>query len=343
MAKTIFTTSNALTKKLWEERLFRDVEIESYFVSRFMSEDDNNLVQVQTDLTKSQGDQVTFGLVPNLSGDGVTSGQILEGNEEGLGSYDYSIVLEQYRHGTRTRGKLDVQRAMFSIPDVSRSKLKIWGAEKIDKLLVAALLASPTKILYRDGVAGVPSGTSSSATAKAALTTANSKITPNFISALRVWAKTGGAAQTWRIRPVKIDGQEWYVLLVNPACMYDLRIDSTFQTAQKDAMERGKNNPLFRGAVAVWDNVIVHETERIPLFTDGGGASVKGAFGALMGAQALAWAWGERPNTVQEQFDYKNETGWAWEMMSKAGKPKYNSKDYGCIGVVFAATDVITI
>ncbi len=343
MAKTIFTTSNALTKKLWEERLFRDVEIESYFVSRFMSEDENNLVQVQTDLTKSQGDQVTFGIVPNLSGDGVVSSQMLEGNEEGLNSYDYSIVLEQYRHGTRTRGKLDVQRAMFSIPDVSRSKLKIWGAEKIDKLLVAALLASPTKILYRDGVAGVPSGTSVSATAKAALTAANSKITPNFISALRVWAKTGGSAAQWRLRPVKIDGQEWYVLLVNPACMYDLRIDSTFQQAQKDAMERGKNNPLFRGAVAVWDNVIVHETERIPLFTDGGGAAVTGAFGAFMGAQSLAWAWGERPNTVQEQFDYKNETGWAWEMMAKAGKPKFNSKDYGCIGVVFAATNVTTI
>src|SRR5688572_11106095 len=129
MGQTVFATNNALTKKLWEERLFRDVEIESYFVSRFMGEDENKLVQVQTDLTKSQGDQITFGLVPNLTGDGVVSGQILEGQEEGLNSHDYSISLEQYRHGTRTRGKLDVQRAMFSIPNVSREKLKIWQAE----------------------------------------------------------------------------------------------------------------------------------------------------------------------------------------------------------------------
>jgi N4-gp56 family major capsid protein len=341
--KTTFSTSNALTKKLWEENLFRDVEIESYFVSRFMSESENNVVQVATELTKNQGDQITFGIVPNLTGDGVTSGQILEGNEEGLGSYDYSIVLEQYRHATRTKGKLDVQRAMFSIPNVSREKLKIWGAEKIDKLLVAALLASPTKILYRDGVAGAPSGTASSSTAKTALTAANSKITPNFISALRVWAKTGGAAATYRIRPVKIEGAEFYILLVNPAVMYDLRTDSTFQTAQKDAQDRGKDNPLFRGATAIWDNVVIHETERIPLFTDGGGASVAGAFGALMGAQALCWAWGERPNTVQQEFDYENEMGWAWEMIAKAGKPKFNSKDYGTVGVVFSCTNVTTI
>lgn len=343
MGKTIFETSNALTKEIWEERLFRDVEIESYFVSRFMSEGENNIVQVQTDLQKSQGDRITFGIVQNLAGDGVTSGQQLEGNEEGLTSYDYPIILEQYRHGTRTRGKLDVQRAMFSIPNTSREKLKIWGAEKIDKLLVDALLASPTKILYRDGTTGAPSGTTVSATAKAAISAANSKITPNFISALRVWAKTGGDAQTYRIRPVKMEGHEYYVLLVNPAVMYDLRIDSDFQQAQKDAMERGKNNPLFRGATACWDNVVIHETERIPLFSDGGGGSVTGAFGALMGAQALVWAWGERPNTVQDTFDYGNEQGWAWEMMSKAGKPVFNSKDYGSVGVVFAATDIITI
>ncbi len=343
MSKTIFTTNNPLTKKIWEEKLFRDVEIESYFVSRFMSEGQNNLVQVQTDLTKQQGDAITFGLVPNLTGDGVTSGQVLEGNEEGLNSYDYQITLEQYRHGTRTKGKLDVQRAMFSIDTVSREKLKIWGGEKIDKLLVSALLSSPTKTLYRDGATGLPAGNASQATAKAALTAANSKLTPEFISALRTWAKTGGAAQTWRIRPVMIDSKAYYVLLVPPAVMYDLRIDSTFKAAMKDAQERGKDNPLFRSATAIWDDVVIHETERISLFTDGGSGAVTGAHCAFMGAQALAWAWGERPKTVQEEFDYGNEQGYAWEMIAKAGKPKFNSKDYGMVGVTLAATNITSI
>lgn len=343
MSKTAFTTNNPLTKKVWEEKLFRDVEVESYFVSRFMSEGQNNLVQVQTDLTKSQGDQITFGIVPNLVGDGVTSGQTLEGNEEGLNSYDYAINLEQYRHGTRTKGKLDVQRAMFSIPNVSREKLKIWGAEKIDKLLTAALLDSPTKTLYLDGVAGVPSGTASQATAKTALTAGFSKLNVNFISALRTWAKTGGSAQTWRIRPVMIDGKSFYVLLVNPAVLYDLRISADFRAAMKDAQDRGKDNPLFRSAVAIWDDVVIHESERIPLFTNGGAGSVPGAHCAFMGAQALAWAWGERPKTTQQEFDYENEQGYAYEMIAKAGKPKFNSLDYGVVGVTLAATNITTI
>ena len=343
MSKTIFATNNAGTKKLWEEELFRDVEIESYFVSRLMSEGANNVVQVQSDLTKSKGDAITFELVPNLSGDGVTEGQKLEGNEEGLNSYDYTITLGQYRHATRTNGELDVQRPAFSIPETSREKLKIWGAEKIDKLLVAALTGSFTKYLYRDGVAGAYSGTSSASTAKTALTAANSKLTPNFISAMRAWAKTGGSAATWRIRPVKIEGGEYYILLVPPAAMFDLRTDSTFQSFMKDAQERGKDNPLFKGAVAIVDQVVIHETERIALFTDGGGASVTGCHAAFMGAQALVWAWGKRPTTVQEEFDYKNEMGWAWNMIAKAGKPVFNSKDYGCIGITLACTNVTLI
>lgn len=340
MSKTTFATNNALTKEIWDEELFQDVVIESFFGSRFMSASTNAMIQEKTELTKEKGDQVTFGIVQNLTGDGVTEGQTLEGNEERLVSYDYSVSLGRYRHAVRDNGALDRQRAMFSIDEVSREKLKIWGAEKIDKLIIAALLASPTKTLYRDGVAGAFSGTATQSTAKTALTAANSKLTPNFISALRTWAKTGGAGATYRIRPIRIDGKDMYVLLVNPAVLYDLRIDSTFQSAMKDAQDRGKDNPLFKSAVAIWDDVVIHETERISLFTDGGSGSVTGSHGLFLGAQAGVFAWGQRPETKQEEFDYGEEHGYAWAMTAKAGKPKFNSKDYAVIGVTLAATNV---
>ena len=49
MAKTTFSTSDALTKKLWEEKLFRDTQKMSYF-SRFMGGTAENLVQVNEKL-----------------------------------------------------------------------------------------------------------------------------------------------------------------------------------------------------------------------------------------------------------------------------------------------------
>ena len=59
MAKTNFTTSDALTKKVWEEKLFRDSAKEAYF-SKFMGESSDSLVQEQTALEKEQGDRITL-------------------------------------------------------------------------------------------------------------------------------------------------------------------------------------------------------------------------------------------------------------------------------------------
>lgn len=202
MSKTAFATNNALTKEVWEEELFRDVTMEAV-TPDWMSEGKDSFIQVKTNLTKSKGDEIIFGIRSNLTGAGVTSGQILEGNEEKLNTYDYSINLEQYRHAVRDNGAMDRQRAMFSIDDESRDAIKTWGSEKIDALMISALLASPTYTLYRDGAAGTGafSGTATQSTAKTALRAANSKLTPNFISALRVWAKTGQNGGTFRIRP----------------------------------------------------------------------------------------------------------------------------------------------
>lgn len=342
MAKTIFATSNALTKEVFEEELFQDI-LQDTIAADLMGEDKGNFIQVKTELTKSQGDLITFGLRSNLTGAGVTSGQVLEGNEEALSTYDYGITLEQYRHAVRDNGALDRQRAMFSIDSESKTAIKDWYVQKIDELQIAALLASPTKTLYRDGTAGAFSGTATQSTAKSAIRAANSKLTPNFLSALRVWAATGGNGATFRLKPVKVDGRDMYGLLTNPAVLYDLETDASYQQAMREAMERGKTNPLFRKARAVWKDVIIYESERVPLFTDGGAGAEVGCHSVLMGAQAGVWAWGKRGSLVQDTFDYGNQHGFAYEMIAKAGKPKFNSKDYGAIGVTLAATNVTTV
>jgi hypothetical protein len=43
---------------------------------------------------------------------------------------------------------------------------------------------------------------------------------------------------------------------------------------------------------------------------------------------------------VQEVFDYQNEHGYAWNMIAAAGKPQFNSLDYGSIGVYLARTNI---
>jgi len=328
MAKTSFATNNPLTKKVWDEKLFRDTKKTSYF-SRFMGNSSSSIVHVKTNLVKSKGDTITFGIRMRLTGNGVTSGQILEGNEEKLVTHDFSISLERYRHAVRDSGDLDRQRAMFSIDLESRDALQDWGGEKMDQLCFDALAVAPTKIFY--------GGT---ATADANIAAAD-KITPALISRARVWALTGGNRSQTPLRPVRIGGKTYFVLLVHPDVMFDLKQDATFAQARRDALTRGKDNPIFTGAEAIWDGVVVHEHENVPILTTFGAAgNVPGAKCALLGAQSLVWAWGQRPKTVSKTFDYDEEHGFGWSLTAKCAKPAFNSKDYGSMAVHVARTQV---
>lgn len=327
MSKTAFSTGNALTKKLWEEELFRDAVKLSYF-DKFMGSTMESLVYVKTELEKQQGDKVTFGIRMRLQGAGVTSGQALEGNEESLTTYDYSLSLEQYRHAVRDDGAMSRQRAMFQISEEAVSALKDWGAEKLDLLAFNAIQASPTKIFY--------GGTATST----ATLTASDKLTPALISKVKAWALTGGGRAQTPLRPVRVDGAGYFILLVHPDQMYDLKRDAEFQQAMREAEVRGPQNPLFKNSTAIWDNVVIHEHENITRYTNWGGASVSGATSVFMGAQALCWAWGKRPEVVSKKFDYDNEEGYAWGFIGATGKPVFNSKDYGTIGVYTARTGV---
>jgi N4-gp56 family major capsid protein len=328
MATTAFTTDNALTKKAWEEQLFRDTVKESYF-SKFMGEGKSKLVQTKTRLEKEKGDNITFGIRMRLTGAGVEDNETLEGKEEDLATYDYDISLKRYRHAVKDDGELTRQRAVFSIDAESQDALKEWGVEKIDALCFTAIQASPTKIFY--------GGTATST----ATLTATDKLTPTLISKAKTWANTGGNRAQTPLRPIKINGKNFYVLLVHPDVMFDLKQDSTFAQARREALDRGKDNPIFMGSEAIWDGVVIHEHENMDIATTwGAGADVTGAKCSLMGAQSLVWAWGKRPQVIAKDFDYGEKHGFAWGMTARTGKPVFNSKDYGSLAVYVARTQI---
>jgi N4-gp56 family major capsid protein len=331
MSKTQIETTNALRVEAWEEELFRDVTAESYFMPRFAGEDDNNIMQTNTKLTGMDGDKVTFGIVRDLDGDGVTSRQTLEGNEENLQDGAFALELEEYAHGVRDAGPLDRKRPIYDIDDKHRNKLMRWMARKVDLLAFDAIQASPTKIFY--------GGTAAST----AQITATDKITPELISKTKAWALTGGAGSQSFLRPTMVDGKEYFVYLTHPDGMFDIKRNSEFTQAMREAEVRGKENPLFTGAVAIWDGVVIHEHSRVATTTNWGAATdVAGVKGIFMGAQALAWAWGKRPTVVAEEFDYGREHGYGVSMLAKTGKPVFDddSKDYGSIAIYTARTQI---
>ena len=332
MAKYGLATSDANVKKLYDENLFRDVIKEPFF-SKLMSDDGTGIVHVKEDLSGKKGDQLYYPLRMRLAGAGVSGNQKLEGNEEALRDYQDSVSLERYRHGVRDDGDLTRQRAVYDVDEEAELAIRDWGTEKIDSLCFTALEATPTRVVYLDSSAAFAVH-STAATALAALHATNSKITLDFLSKMKTWAKTGGARGIIPIKPIMVDGKPHYGLLVHPDVTCDLKLTSEYKSAMRDAETRGKDNPLFTGATAIYDSVIVYEHENVSIGTNG--SSVPYCKATLLGRQSLLWAWGRRPKVVYKEFDYDEEHGWAWTLTCGVKKPKFNSLDYGSIGVYLA-------
>lgn len=332
MSKTGYNTLSPEAKKLWEAMLFKDILKESFF-NRFYSKDGSNVVYVKTDLEKSFGDRIRFALRARLTGDPIIDKGTLENNEQNLSTYTFDLDLHQYRGGVRDDGEFSRQIAMFDINQESERAIRDWGTELIDKLAFDAAFAAFSKIFY--------AGT---ATSTANLTSSD-KLTPALISKVKTWALTGGNRTQVPIKPIKIGGQSYFVLLCSWDQAYDLKTDTTVLSNWRDALPRSSDNPIFTGmvdgAVLVHDGVIIFAHENTPSYTNWGAASnVAGSKAIFMGQSALALGWGKQMKVVKELFDYENEVGYGVSMIQGIEKPSFNSQDYGSVGVFTARTNI---
>lgn len=322
MARTNIPTGHALAPIIVQKQLFLDSKKKAYFPRFFGGSD--AIVFEKTDFTKAKGETMTFGIRMRVTGNPITGNATVKGREDRLSFYTFSVTLERYRYALMDDGQLSNQRFVGDLPVEIRNALVDWGAEQIDQHCFDALAASPTEAIY-----------AGSATSADALT-ANDLITPALLSQARIKAITRRSADIIPLRPVRIDGKDYLVFLATPDQIYDLKRNSEFAQAQREAAERGASNPLFTGAVGVWDGVIIHEHDNVLIGTNTG--SVPYSQGHLLGAQSLCLAWGERPSIVSEKEDYDEFEGHCWRMTSKVAKPKFNSHDYGSMAILTADT-----
>lgn len=370
MSNTI--SIDALRPELWQKALYEDVMRGMYFTaSGLMGEDENNIIQVKNDLMKNKGDTITIGLTTRLSGSGVSGDSELEGNEEALSSYSDAIAIDQKRFAVRLTGSLDEQKAAYDMRLDAKNKLSIRLQEFIEQqfFLKMAGCANTTlvdvngvayaadatwsntgnPVTAADSAAGVGARYICANSSGAASLTANDLITPELISKARVKAVMASP----KIQPLRIKGENFYVLFVHPWQAYDLKNNATFSQARREAEVRGKDNPIFTGALGVWDGVIIKEHEFVPFLdvsiaghnftaTGTGTDFAVDTFRALLcGKQAGVFAKAKMTKGwVEKSFDYENKTGFATGLIGGIDKVAFNSKDYAVISVDTTATSL---
>ncbi len=368
MASTV--SIDALRPEIWQRELFADVIDNLYFTEmNMMGKDTNNVIMVKDDLQKDKGDTITFPFTAKLTGAGVSGDNELEGNEERINAYSEQVLIDQKRFGVRLTGKLDEKKNAYDMRKDAKDKLSIRIQEFIERQVFlklggvtnttvndinlnvvgtdAAWSNTPDFIPDADEDAGTGNRYICANAAGTNSLAATDLITPALISRARVKAQLA----TPKLQPLKIKGKNYYVLFVHPWQAYDLKRNAEFVQAQREAMPRGEDNPIFTGALGIWDGVLIHEHEYVP-FLDVSVAlnSFRGAatgtdcavdcFRALLcGRQAAGFAQAVNPNGwVEKTFDYDNETGFATGLIGGIQKLLFNSKEYGVIALDTAAT-----
>jgi N4-gp56 family major capsid protein len=353
MALTTYGVNDSLAVKLWAKTLAVEALKETY-IGRFIGTSASSLIHMKSELSKGAGDRVTFGLRMQLTGDGVTEGQTLEGNEESLTTYSDNLLINELAHAVRVKnnGTIDAQRVPFNLREEAKDGLKDWYAGRIDQVFFNHICGfTPTNALVKASVYSgnnsiiAPSSTriirGGVATTDQGLTTAaTDSLTLAMIDRAVEIAKTASPM----LRPVRVNGEDMYVMFIHPSQTTSLRTSTTtgnWQDIQKAAMTGGLvgNNPIFKGSLGVYNNVIMHESTRVSqgVHSTTGVAVANTRRAVLCGAQAAAigygqkFSGGENYNWVEELFDYERELGVSAQSVWGLKKTVFNSIDFSTI------------
>jgi N4-gp56 family major capsid protein len=372
MAKTIVGVGDAKAIKRYSAFLAVDVGRKSYFNRKFMGVGESAQTPLQTlpHLERDSGDQISYDLVMQLKMKPIQGDANLRGKEEDLKFYTDSLYIDQLRGGVNTGGRMSRKRTIHDMRQIARVRQSEWWARLFDETL----------FMYLSGARGVNSDfiedTSftgyannafvapdsqhilygGDATSKATLDSADKLTLGTIDKALsRAEVMGGGTTGVPSIQPCEIDGEPHYVLVMHPWQEYDLRTNTStgqWLDIQKAAAgAEGKANPIFKGGLGMYNNVVLHKHKSTILFSDYGAASpavVRAARALFLGRQAGVVAFGSpgtglRFDWHEEMEDRGNQvvitTSSIFGVKKTAFTIDSTSRDFGVIAIDTAAAD----
>ena len=339
MAEVLWNSSLEVSR--WRKELFTQAKNDTY-MSRFFG-GSNAAIHVMTDLKGARGKDVTFGLKMKIEGSGVTGDNTLAGNEVAIDTYTQTVTLDQLRQGVLSKGKMADKKVLMDFRKEALESLKVWFAETMEKDLIDVLsgatgtlsagvntatyaFSDGTHTIWNDG------GTILTTTPASSMAVAD-VITPALISSAVARAKLANP----KFRPIRAGGKDYFLLLVHPETAHELKNNDDWQSAQQYAMPRGVDNPLFTGALGMWDGVVVHEHDLIQKCTIN---SVNANRNLLLGAQAGAVAFGGDHQWHEETVDRGNKLSISAAIIYEMAKTTFNSSDFSVMEVLAATTSL---
>lgn len=370
MAEVILPT--AYQKQVWINDYLQEY-IRASGYDRYMGRSSTAIFRVLSEAQTEGGKTVNIPLVGRLIGAGVSGSTVLEGNEEDLSLYMDQVRTDWRRNAVKVP-KSSQYQSEIDLLDAAKPQLRQWAAtvvlragitDQLGGIVIpggaAAVGVNPdTVIRYADATAGqrnthlvnnsdrmlfgidIANATSGVfATALGNIDGTNDKLSVAMLSKLRriAQATSNIGAGNPAITPYMTDnGEEWYTFFTGPRGMRDLRQDATMTQANREAMERGKDNPLFRAGDLLWEGIVIREIQEIGVIAGAGASGIDVEPGYLCGQSAVAIAYGQQPDliTTRDQ-DYKFRPAVAVEELIGIKKASFAGKQYGVVTNYHAA------
>lgn len=346
------STSDAKTVKRWLQRRFAAETLSQVYLSRFMGKSSSSIIQKLTDLNET-GDTINYQLRMALRGQGKRGKAVLKGHLESLVIHNDSVSIDTLRHGVEIDGRITMQRSELDLIEENKEALMEWLANITEEELFAQLAGRVgTQFRYLDlsytGHAGNTLTTPDSdhviyggdATSEASIDSTD-KFSLELIDRFRRDVEELDV----KMPPAIVNGKEYWVAVIHTRQLFDLRrnvgegeftkLMSALATAE------GKNSPIFKGGEFLYNGVIVHAHDRVPLFTNDN--DVECANGFFLGRQAAVWANGNGGDgdtamlKVEEDEDFGDKPQVAVTTLWGCKKTRFNGQDFGVMGIKTAA------
>lgn len=252
MTVTGVSEIDAAIPEYWAIGAIHDGNRESFWGGLAGKEGSRMPVVDKTGPLRKSGDQITFTVIEQLMGTGVTGENVLKGNEEKLGISTFTVSADIVRNAVAVSRK-STKQANFQEVQTARTLLKDWFSRKFDGDIFTTITGdSDVETLY--------AGTSN--TSEANLNASDGdRFGPSEIMMMRMALIRQGAMP---LKIQKINGRSVpiYGLVYGEIEDYWLNQNTTFVQAVREAWTRfkegGGNHPLFNGAVGIYRNMVLY-------------------------------------------------------------------------------------
>lgn len=328
MSQTIIGLGDAKAVKRYSAFLAVDTARISYWQRKFMGygEDSGLPLQLLPQLESDAGERITFDLNMQMRGQPIEGDATQRGTEEALRFFTDEVIINQMRGGVNTGGRMSRKRTVHDMRKIARRRQSEWWGRIFDELFFMYLSGARginPDYIFPTSYPGFASNSfqapdtnhvlyGGNATGKADVD-ANDKADLALLdrAVTKATMLGGGVESTPALQPVMVEGEERFVALFNPFQVYDLRTNTNvgqwLDIQKAAAAAEGRSNPIFKGSLGMYNDVVMHQHKGVIRFNDyGAGANVEAARGLFLGRQAAVVAFGNAGSGLR--FSWHEET-----------------------------------